>query len=179
MPSLTAKRIDGHTYYYARYCQRVDGKPKIVRQVYLGKIEDLVACSQQAHVAPEPLETQVASFGDVAALWDIAQRLDLVPLLDAAFPKRAQGLSCGQYLLLAAINRAVAPTSKLHFAEWYRSTALPRLLPADPALLSSQNFWNHMDLVTADQILDCERHITQRLIKRFGCGYFRTTAKCP
>jgi len=43
VPSLTAKQIDGHTYYYARYCQRVDGKPKIVRQVYLGKLEDLVA----------------------------------------------------------------------------------------------------------------------------------------
>ncbi len=28
MPSLTAKQIDGHTYYYARYCQRIDGKPK-------------------------------------------------------------------------------------------------------------------------------------------------------
>jgi len=41
MPSLTAKVIDGHTYYYARYCQRVNGKPKIVRQVYLGKVEDL------------------------------------------------------------------------------------------------------------------------------------------
>jgi len=38
MPSLTPKQIGGHTYYYARYCQRVDGKPKIVRQVYLGKI---------------------------------------------------------------------------------------------------------------------------------------------
>jgi len=167
MPSLTAKRIDGHTYYYARYCQRVDGKPKIVRQVYLGKLEDLVASSEQAHLPQQPLETQVASFGDVAALWDIAQRLDLVPLLDAVFPKRSQGLSCGQYLLLAAINRAVGPTSKLHFPEWYRGTVLPRLLPADPALLSSQNFWNHMDLVTADQILDCERRITQRLIERF------------
>ena len=167
MPSLTAKRIDGHTYYYARYCQRVDGKPKIVRQVYLGKIEDLVASSEQAHIPPRPLETQVASFGDVAALWDIAQRLDLVPLLDSLFPKRLQGLSCGQYLLLAAINRAIAPTSKVHFADWYRHTSLTRLLPADPALLSSQNFWNHMDLVTADKIFEFERQMTQRLIERF------------
>ncbi len=167
MPSLTAKQIDGHTYYYARYCQRVDGKPKIVRQVYLGKIEDLVASSEQAHLPPRPLETQVASFGEVAALWDIAQRLDLVPLLDSLFPKRLQGLSCGQYLLLAAINRAIAPTSKVHFADWYRHTSLTRLLPADPALLSSQNFWNHMDLVSADKIFEFERQMTQRLIERF------------
>ena len=167
MPSLTAKQIDGHTYYYARYCQRVDGKPKIVRQVYLGKIEDLVASTEQNRLPTQPLETQVASCGDIAALWDIAQRLDLVPLLDSLLPKRHQGLSCGQYLLLAAINRAVAPTSKVQFADWYRHTILTRLLPVDPALLSSQNFWNHMDLISADQILDFERQVTQRLVERF------------
>ena len=100
-------------------------------------------------------------------MWDIAQRLDLVPLLDSLFPKRHQGLSCGHYLLLAAINRAVAPTSKVHLADWYRHTILTRLLPADPALLSSQNFWNHMDLIAADQILEFERQMTQRLIERF------------
>jgi len=163
MPSLTAKQIDGHTYYYARYCQRVDGKPKIVRQVYLGKIEDLVASTEQANIPPQPLETQVASCGDIAALWDIAQRLDLVPLLDSLFPKRHQGLSCGQYLLLAALNRAVAPTSKVHLADWYRRTILTRLLPVDPTLLSSQNFWNHMDLIASDQILEFERQMTERL----------------
>lgn len=167
MPSLTAKRIDGHTYFYARYCQRVDGKPKIVRQVYLGKIDDLIASTERTRLPPQPLETQVASCGDVAALWDIARRLDLVPLLDAFFPKRQQGLSCGQYLLLAAMNRALAPASKVHFADWYRRTILTRLLPVDPALLSSQNFWNHMDLISAEQIFDFERQMTQRLIERF------------
>ena len=168
MPSLTPKHIGGHTYYYARYCQRVDGQPKIVRQVYLGKIDDLVAAAQQSRQPPQPRETEVAAFGDIAALFDIAQRLNLVPLLDSILPaKRHQGLSLGQYLLLAAINRAVSPTSKLQFADWYRQTTLTRLLPADPAALSSQNFWNHMDLVTAGHILECEKQITQRLLQRF------------
>lgn len=168
MASLTPKAIDGHTYYYARYCQRVNGKPKIVRQVYLGKIDDLVAAAQQAHEPPQPLETAVAAFGDVAALWDIASRLDLAPLLDSVLPaKRHQGLSGGQYLLLAAINRSISPTSKLQFADWYRHTVLTRLLPADPAWLSTQNFWNHMDQVTAEHIVECEKQITARLIERF------------
>jgi len=168
MPSLTPKIIGGHTYYYARYCQRVDGMPKIVRQVYLGKIDDLVAAAERSQQPPQPLETEVAAFADAAALLHIAQRLDLVPLLDSILPaKRHQGLSCGQYLLLAAINRAVSPTSKLQFADWYRQTVLTRLLPTDPAALSSQNFWNHMDLVTADHVLECEKQITQRLIQRF------------
>ena len=168
MPSLTPKIIGGHTYYYARYCQRVEGKPKIVRQVYLGKIDDLVAAAEFSHQPPQPLETEVAAFADVAALLDIAQRLDLVQLLDFILPpKRHQGLSVGRYLLLAAINRAVSPTSKLQFTDWYRQTVLTRLLPADPAALSSQNFWNHMDLVTAEHVLECEKQITQRLIQRF------------
>src|SRR5450759_2428264 len=168
MPSLTPKIIGRHTYYYARYCQRVDGKPKIVRQVYLGKIDDLVAAAELSHQPPQPLETEVAVFADTAALFDIAQRLDLVPLLDSIIPaKRHQGLSVGQYLLLAAINRALSPTSKLQFSNWYRQTVLTRLLPADPAALSSQNFWNHMDLVTADHVLECEKQITQRLIQHF------------
>ncbi len=168
MPSLTPKLIDGHTYYYARYSQRVDGKPKIVRQVYLGKIDDIVAAAEGARRPAQPLETEVAAFGDVAALWEIARRLDLLSLLQAALPaKRRQGLCCGQYLLLAAINRAVRPTSKTQFADWYRRTILTRLLPADPAWLSSQHFWNHMHRVSADHILECERRIAQRLIERF------------
>jgi len=166
MPSLTPKVIDGHTYYYARYCQRVQGKPKIVRQIYLGRIEDLVAAAEGARQPPQPQETVVAAFGDVAALWQIAERLQVLPLLDSILPvKRDQGLCCGQYLLLAAINRAVAPTSKLQFADWYRQTVLTRLLPADPAWLSSQNFWNHMDLVAADHITAFEQQMSRRLIE--------------
>ena len=168
MPSLTPKLIDGHTYYYARYCQRVNGKPKIIRTVYLGKVEDLVAAVERARRTAQPMETEVAAFGDVAALFDIARQLDLVPLLDSLLPaKRRQGLSTGQYLLLAAINRAVSPTSKLQFADWYGQTALTRLLPADPAWLSSQNFWNQMDRVSSDHILEFEKQMARRLHQRF------------
>ena len=168
MASLTPKKIGRNTYYYARYSQRVDGTPKIVRQVYLGRLDDLIAAVEGFRQPPQPRETVVAAFGDSAALFDIAQRLDLVQLLDSVLPpKRHQGLSTGQYLLLAAINRAVSPTSKLQFADWYRQTALTRLLPADPAALSSQNFWNHMNLVTDEHVVACEKLITQRLIQRF------------
>jgi transposase len=168
MPSLTPKIIDGHTYYYARYCQRVDGKPKVTRTVYLGKIEDLIAAAMGARQPPRPQETVVATFGDVAALWHIAGHLELLPLLDSTLPakRRQQGLSCSQYMVLAAINRVVAPTSKLQFADWYRQTALTRLLPADPAWLSSQNFWNHMNRITADHIAAFEKQMSQQLIQR-------------
>ena len=73
----------------------------------------------------------------------------------------------GQYLLLAAINRAVRPVSKLRFADWYRSTALPRLIPASASQLSSQSFWNHLDFVQEHHIAAAERELSQRLIDQF------------
>jgi hypothetical protein len=45
MASLTAKVVHGKTYYYARDCQRVGGKPKIVRTIYLGSADDLIAAA--------------------------------------------------------------------------------------------------------------------------------------
>jgi transposase len=169
MASLTAKRVNGKTYYYARECQRVDGKPKIVRTTYLGSADDLIAAAiggKQA-ATPAPHSVDIASFGDVVALCDLAHSIGLVELLDRHLPKRRQGLSIGQYLLLAAINRAAHPVSKLRFADWYRQTALPRLLPATADLLSSQAFWNHFEAVDETHIEAIERELSQLLIKQF------------
>jgi len=169
MPSLTAKVIHGKTYYYARECQRVNGKPKIVRTMYLGSAEQLIAAAlqQKQDSVPQPQSVDVAAFADVVALFDLAQQIGLVELLDHHLHKRDQGLSVGQYLLLAAINRAVHPTSKLRFAPWYHTTALPRLLPATARQLSSQSFWNHLDLIDEPHIAAAERELSQRLIDQF------------
>jgi hypothetical protein len=42
MASIIKKTIRGRTYYYARECKRVNGKPKIVWQKYLGRLEDII-----------------------------------------------------------------------------------------------------------------------------------------
>jgi len=169
MASLTAKVIHGKTYYYARECQRVDGKPKIVRTVYLGSADELIAAAtkRKQGQAPTPQSVDIAAFADVVALFDLAQQIGLVELLDRHIPKRDQGLSVGQYLLLAALNRAVHPTSKRRLADWYRDTALVRLIPATADQLSSQAFWNHLDFVEPQHIEAAERELSQRLIEMF------------
>ena len=53
------------------------------------------------------------------ALYDLASRLSIIDLIDQYAPKRDQGLSIGQYMLLAAINREVGPKSKNQSAEWF------------------------------------------------------------
>ena len=167
MASLTPKVIKGRTYYYARQCQRVDGKPKIVRTTYLGSLDHILQAVALAQTPPQPQSARLASFGDAAALYDQAQQLGLVELIDAQLPKRDQGLSVGQYLVLAAINRAACPTSKARLAAWYRQTILSRLLPATSDQLSSQAFWNHMERVTAADIQAIEQKLSQRLIQQY------------
>ena len=97
----------------------------------------------------------------------MAQRLDLVALIDQHVPKRDQGLSVGQYMVLAAINRATQPTSKTRLADWYQKTILTRLLPTSAVSLSSQAFWNHMDRLEEPHIQAIENELSQRLVQRF------------
>src|SRR5271169_4673782 len=164
MASLTPKTIAGRTYYYARQCQRVNGKPKIVKTTYLGSLDHILQALAQAETPLQPKSARLSSFGDVAALYDLACQIDLVELIDAQVPKRDQGLSIGQYLLLAALNRAAHPTSKAQLARWYRQTILPRLLPASNTQLSSQAFWNHMDQIEEEDIIAIETQLSKRLI---------------
>jgi len=165
MPSLTRKFIRGRPYYYARWCQRVDGRPKIVKTLYLGSLDNIVQAVETSQQPLPPREAEVAHFGEVVALYDQAEHLGLVEVIDAQIPKRHQGLSVGQYLLLAAINRAAHPTSKAKLAPWYRQTVLPRLLPASADELTSQAFWNHMDRVRPEDIEAIEMNLAQRLLR--------------
>jgi len=112
-----------------------------------------------------PQTAEVLEFGAIVALYDQATQLGLVDLIDAQLPKRDQGLSVGQYLLLATLNRAADPTSKAQLARWYQHTILTRLLPATAVQLSSQAFWNHMDRVSEADILALETQLSQRLVR--------------
>ena len=169
MVSIIKKSIGGKLYYYARECRRVDGKPKIVWQKYLGKAEDIVAAVGQPQ-PPSVVSTVVTEFGAVAALFDLAQRLHLVEHIDRHVPpgRGPAGLSVGTYLLVAALNRIVEPRSKAKIAGWFEGTVLRRVLHIRPEQLTSQRFWDHMDRVSASAIVAIERDLTVHLVKEFA-----------
>lgn len=99
----------------------------------------------------------------------MANKLNIVQLIDEVVPKRDLGLSIGQYLLIAAISRAVEPISKRACWDWFRQTCLPRLMGTDvsPQDLSSQRFWDHMDMIPLEAIPQIEQAITQRVLENF------------
>jgi transposase len=71
-------------------------------------------------------------------------------------------------IMLAAINRACKPRSKRQFADWHARTALVRLLAAEPKALTSQRFWDAMDVVSDEAIAAAETEIVRRAIERYG-----------
>jgi transposase len=165
MASLTKKIVRGQPYYYLRECQRVNGKPKIVSTVYLGSAESM----KERLLRPQPEEISLREFGGSAAAFSIAETLDVVATVDRHVPKRGQqGPSVGQYLLLAALNRCVAPASKSQIASWYGKTVLPRLLPLTAHQLISQRFWENMGRVSSQQIAAIEQDLAQNAVTRFG-----------
>lgn len=168
MASLTKKVINGRPYWYLRETARVGGRVKVVRQVYLGRAEDIEARLEQT---AEPKAVSSRTFGAVAAALKLCRELEVAEAIDRALGTgrgRRQGLSVGEMIMLAAINRACKPRSKRQLGDWHARTALARLLPAERRALSSQRFWDAMHVVSDQAIATAETEIVRRCIDLYG-----------
>jgi transposase len=167
MACLIPKNVHGHRYWQIVTSQRIHGQPRQVVLAHLGTANALLARLLQQKPG-EPLKARVHQFGLLAAAWQLAQKLQLVSLIDRQVPQRQQGASIGQYLLLAALNRLATPTSKARMLAWYKKTALPRWLPLAPPQLRSQRFWDAMQAVDEAAIRRIEGDLSRRLVEEFG-----------
>jgi transposase len=167
---LYPKKVGGKTYYYLREMARVDGKPKMVSERYLGSAEAIVAALDAREAASLPQRTRHLSFGDVAAVWGMLGRLDLVSIVDEVVRARRSdaGASVGTYLALATLNRVVAPCSKLGFVDWWATTAADRFTRIATRVLDHRRFWDAMAAVTVDELAEIERRLALRMIEAFG-----------
>ena len=145
MGSIIKKKIKNKVYYYYVESKRIDGKPKLVNQKYLGTPEKLLSTVLNADkpLQEKVLYSDVSEFGAVALLYDLADRLKITELIDQVLPKRKQGASVGTYILTAAINRAVSPSSTSGLQEWYAATVMPLITGLKPQTFTPQNFWNN------------------------------------
>lgn len=159
------KTVRGHEYWYAVESKRVNGKPRIVWQRYLGKMEDIIARCLQG---PGAYDVVVYEFGAIAAVLSIAQRLGLESIVDRHVPKGQQEVGVGRYLLLATINRVVAAKSKAQIGAWYERTVIRRLWGLPAHHFTSQRFWQAMNRVDAAAIEAIELDLVRAAIAEFG-----------
>ena len=169
MASLYPKKVHGKTYWYLREMARVDGKPKMVSERYLGTAADIAAAVVDAGEALVPERTRHLAFGDVAAVWTMMRRLDVVGIIDRVTGVKVPGghVSVGTYLALAALNRVVDPCSKLGFATWWKKTAGDRFTKISASALDHRRFWDAMHAVSPEQLAVIEARITAAMIEEF------------
>ena len=88
---------------------------------------------------------------------------------EVAGARRADaGASTGTYLALAALNRVVAPCSKLAFADWWRTTAADRFTKIPASVLDHRRFWDAMHAVTPEDLAESSRRIAARIVETSG-----------
>jgi len=141
MASLVAKKKGNQLYYYVVESARVDGKPRIVHQAYLGSAEKVAALVKD-RTAPVPLSATMRDFGLPGALWLAAQQTGVFSLLESLWPQPRSSPSPAHYILLAAIHRICQPGPKTEVSDWYHATVLQSLWHFPPEHFTSQAFWD-------------------------------------
>jgi transposase len=146
MASIVAKKKANQLYYYVVHSARVDGKPRIVQQTYLGTAERLAELVQN-RTAPIPIAASAIEFGLPGSLWLAALNSGAFAVLQSIWPAPRSGPSTAHYLLLAAIHRICQPGPKTEVADWYRRSILHHLWGFPPERFTSQAFWDCFDQI--------------------------------
>jgi len=174
MATIQSKKSRGHKYWYIVESRRVNGKLRPIVLEYLGKPDALL---KRLQGLTKGLRLKSYSHGAIAALLDVAHKLDISSLINqyvksprsyiAEKPTR-NNLTVGVTLLLAAIGRVCMPTSKRGWFTWAKTTTLAYLLRCSLSKIDSQHFWDLMDALPIEAIPKIEKELLERIIKIYG-----------
>ena len=180
MAHLHKKTKKGKTYYYIREMARINGKPKVVNQIYLGSIERILSMVQ-GQQQTDLNKIQVQEFGSLFLANYVEKHINVVDIIDSVIPPdpRETGPTLGEYFLYAAFNRMIKPRSKQELANWYSKFAVHQIRPVDTSALTSKRYWQRWERVDQESI----KKISQLLFNKVneiepvdsGCFLFDTT----
>ncbi len=170
MAHFHIKKKKGRPYLYVREIARIDGKPTVVSQIYIGSPKRVAALATGQ--AQKKLNLKVEEFG---ALW-LAQQMDsdidLAGIVDAVIARggREEGPTVGEYFLYCVLNRMVEAVSKNALADWYRRTAIQQIRPVKIGELTSQRYWEKWDRVSEEDLGKISRLFFERVRKAESPG---------
>lgn len=163
MAHFHIKTKKGRPYLYVREIARVDGKPKVISQIYIGSPERIAGFVRGTE--PDIQELKVEEFGALWLAYQIDQDIDLCSIIDSIIPPadREKGPSIGEYFLYCALNRMVHAVSKNRLAEWYQKTAIQHIRAVDLGALTSKRYWEKWDRVSETDLCQVARAFFDRL----------------
>jgi len=152
MAHFHTKKKKGRPYLYVREIARVDGKPKVVSQIYIGspkRVAELVKGQEQGI-----RKLKVEEFGALWLAHQINKDFDLSAIIDSIIPAgdREKGPSVGEYFLYCVWNRMVEAVSKNKMGQWYDRTAIQQIRPVNTDELTSQRYWEKWERVSEEDL---------------------------
>jgi transposase len=170
MAHIHQKMKKGRPYYYVREIARVDGKPRVVKQIYLGSIERIVELAQGG--GRKCLKVSVEEFGSLFVANLIEEKIGFSAIVDSVIPSVEQeaGPSVGEYFLYAAFNRMIDSCSKRALPEWYRATAIGQIRPVAIKELDSQRYREKWDRVVEKDIGRIASLFFRKIMELEGSG---------
>ena len=178
MAHLHKKKKNGREYYYIREIARVDGKPKVVNQVYLGTLDKLLKLATDKNV-PVIEKIQSREFGSVWLANLIDKRIGLAKIIDDVVDDKSSGPSVGEYFLYAVINRMVEATSKRALPDWFANTAIQEIRPVNLNDLDSDGYWKKWNKVSEEHLREIATRFFTKLAQlrpaESDCFLFDTT----
>jgi transposase len=161
MATIRRQRVGKYTYWQIVESKRVNGKPRPVVLAHLGTAQQLLYKLRGGEFRKK---IKSYSHGACKALWNTITQNGILNLFDMCFSDQDRnGLSVGRTLLAASIQRILKPGSKNAFEEFAKETTLPKIMGFEEQKVTSQDFWQQMDTVTEEQMLQAERQITAML----------------
>ena len=161
MASIISKRKGNKDYYYIAESARVNGKPRIVSQIYLGTIDRIREMEAGHKIKPERFS--ILEFGSTAAIYSILDEIGLINSVNRHVDSKGK-LTIGDYILITAISRAVHPVSHRRLPEWYSHSFMKIIYPSCKNMLSGQNFWNNTHGVTDEKMDAMQREILHSIM---------------
>ena len=164
MVTLIKKKVKGQFYWYAVKSARVDGKPRIVWQKYLGTANHI---AEQLSQGPFQKDIRIQSMplGHVAALTRANDDLQFIDIINKNTKKRStNGLSVGEYMFLQLVGRAEGKLSRRAIAKWYPNSVVKLILNTSTRI-NAKNLLKHLDYPTIDAIRSIEDDVSARLVQ--------------
>jgi transposase len=166
--SLQAYNSHGIQYYRIVESFRKEGKPAIRVLAHLGRVDEILRRHRQ--LAEVPVRISSVSAGAVTALFRLTQELDVAGRINRALSSGGEvrvraGLTVGESLVIAMIARACAPRSKRAFADWAGTTYLPELMKFAAVGLTSQHFWDQMNVMPLNKLPAIEQSLVREVVR--------------
>ncbi|MCL6638290.1 MAG: hypothetical protein K6T80_01240 [Firmicutes bacterium] len=166
MTTIIKKKIRGRYYYYAVESKRVNGKPRIVWQKYLGKVSDIVTAVSGLDRLPAPQSSRIYDFGAEAALLATGRRLGVEEIINRHVPRPGAGPGAGESLLLHSIHLFANPGVKP--AQWFERTVLKRHFNFTARDFSTKRFSGLAELLTPETLENIQNDLARKIFEEFG-----------